>query len=98
MPLEVLGERVERGFNRGVVGQPGWCTEAGEIRAAEVVAGEQPVDIRSPDQSVGRLRAIAAAGKIEQRPSAVWTGRGADVDLVAGDGLAACDVPAADLD
>src|SRR3954452_18245854 len=45
MSFHMVGERVERGLDAGLVGETRGCPEAGEVSAAEGVRGKEAVQI-----------------------------------------------------
>ena len=78
----MIGERVQRGFDAGLVGQRRRDAEMREPCLAKGVAGEQAMHIGALHAAIGRAGAVGTAFDVKQRPRAVGTLAAAEMDLV----------------
>src|ERR1700722_5689844 len=83
MRLAMVGERVERALDRGLVAESGRRSERREPRRALAIVGEQPMYVGAGDLAALRHRAVEpSVGEAKERPRAVRTSRLAEMHLV----------------
>src|SRR3954471_7853691 len=83
MRFQMIGERVQRGFYAGFVGQRRRDAEMREPRLSKGVAGEQAMHIGALHPAIGRVGAVSTAFDVKQGPRTVGPLAAAEVNLVA---------------
>ncbi len=80
----MIGERVERALDRGLVADAARRSEQSKPCGALAIVGEQPMHVGAGNLTAFRHRAVKLAiGEAKERTCAVRAGRLADMHLVA---------------
>src|SRR5262249_45238221 len=81
--FEMIGERIERRFDRRIVLRLALGPEPGQKRMPESVAGEQPVQIAAGDPVIAAHRAVGTAVEAQHWPRESRSGGDPEMHLVA---------------